>query len=153
MFGFGKKPGWNDVLNTTSDSYYRQGIYELMIPYGISYRKYQINTEAFRTRRGYCPTFYCGCTASMYRFAEEMSLSELPKGYPDWFIIAFPDVCSWGFRTDGQKAINELITTQFDCIDDMLEPGTDKLNVRTLKMLVDCYKSKNRVSRLECTEL
>lgn len=106
------KLGWNEILFTsTTPSYMASVIKEIMIPFGISAKKYQINK--------YCIDNCCKCNKNGDYATPSVvaTVSDLNYKYscircssmPLWYYYAFPDVFLWTLSDEGNSYFKKVI--------------------------------------------
>ena len=103
---------WNEILNNpTTPSYMASVIKEIMLPYGISAHKYQINKECIDN---VCKYSRNGDSATPSVIA---TVSDLNYKYscirhssmPLWYYYAFPDVFLWTISDEGTTYFKRVI--------------------------------------------
>ena len=140
---------WNEILNNpTTPSYMASVIKEIMLPYGISAHKYQINKECIDN---VCKYSRNGDSATPSVIA---TVSDLNYKYscirhssmPLWYYYAFPDVFLWTISDEGNTQKNADSDTNVHnkhCIRDSRHLFCKHLQIRFRN---SCYKSNNKAN-------
>lgn len=137
MFGIkSSKSKWEKIASESKDGYFRDGIRTLIIPYKVSLKWFTINAECLESGNTYNSNFYTGCTLSMQDWCDKPSCFR-PVGFPDWFLIAFPDVALW---MQGARGKN-YYCKHFDDIpeSEVIDQNNHRFKISFLKKLIDAY--------------
>jgi len=132
---------WNKYLNNDdmSDNF-KTIIKELFIPYKISPLKFNLNHEYNKTPSYLQSSFdqYLYIAPSLKRLKQMES--DIPLGFPKWFISTFPDVVFWAMSEKNQIILANNIEDDNEGI---------QLSINSLKKVIEIYQSITK-STIEC---
>ncbi len=140
-----KLENWNDILrDNKSPQNIKDLINEFMIPYKISPLKTILNKECYESPFGNFDMDSSLHIAPTLKKLKENNF-DIPMGYPNWFIISFPDVVFWAMKGYG----HEIIMKKFNTLnDDEINDG-NYICANLLHYIIKLYlKSTNKL--LEC---
>lgn len=136
---------YNDYLNDNEVSdYFKQIIIEFLLPFKISFLKFNLNMEYFDD------PFPTDIHNQHKHIAPSLKLLkqepwDIPLGYPAWFISAFPDVVCWARRGTGK----DLIFSKLEGLsEDQLIEGKH-IKRKILLLIINMYL-ENTNEGLEC---
>lgn len=143
MFGINSsKSKWEKVASESHDGYFRDGIRTLIIPFKVSPKKFAINADCMEIGNTYSYNYCSGCTLSMQEWCL-MPQWNRPMGFPDWFLIAFPDVALWLQHQDGRNFAN----SNFGDIPDseIMDKNVGRFKISFLKQLIEAYLKRKKL--------
>ncbi len=139
---------YNDYLdNPKIPCFFKGLIKNILIPYKISLLKFIFNTEYFE--KPYPADFlydHKHIAPSLKKIKEESI--DIPMGYPNWFVVVFPDVALWAIKGSGKSVVkNKLKNLSAKDLDD-----SNHLRVHLLEYIVELYLRKTN-KPLECKNI
>lgn len=129
---------WNAYLEDDNmDVYFKTAITELYLYYKISPMKVNLNLGYIQESDFYTDLFL-DIAPSLKRL--KPMFSNIPLGYPRWFLISFPDVLFWAMNENNQMFI----------INNLKDDNDGKfLSINSLKFIIELYLERTK-KQLEC---
>lgn len=132
---------WDEYLdNEGVNAQFKDVVKEILRHFKISHMKFLLNDEYFHTPSPALSSFdpYLYIAPSLKRLKQMES--NIPLGYPRWFISAFPDVAFWAMSERNQIQIMNIVKNDND---------SRYININSLKKIIELYQSVSKNS-LEC---
>ncbi len=148
--------GFQDVLNESKtfseeDKYLIEYL-QLLVRYDMSYIKHFLNAEYHRERHMILPEKGWIHISPSLRDISNNSSGPIPMGYPEWFIIMFPDVILWASYNDGNKLIlNWLEDLEYNKEIELVDPVTKKFTIFILEEMIKKFLRYHNY--LECSRV
>lgn len=143
MFGLNSsKSKWEKMADQCGDSYFRDGIRTLFIPYKISPKKFVINLNCMEIGNSYSYEYQSASTMTLGEWCM-MPQWQRPMGFTEWFLAAFPDVAYWMQTAPGHDYVSE----KFDNLPEyeIIDSSVRRFRISFLKQLIDAYLSKSKL--------
>lgn len=132
------------LSNPDIDSYLKEVIRWFLKPYKISFLKWTLNDDYFRTPFPVDLKYNHSYIAPTLRKIKQDS-TKRAMGYPNWFYAAFPDVLEWAAGKTGGEYIVNLFSKYSE--EELVE--NNELRFEVLIKIVDSYIEKTK-KPLEC---
>jgi len=123
----------------------------LMVKYDMSYIKHFLNVEYHQKGHMTIPNNgWIHISPSLRDLSNRFD--PIPMGYPEWFILMFPDVILWASYNDGHKLIlNWMEDLENNKKIELLDPETNKLSLFILEEMIKKYLRYHKY--LECSRI
>lgn len=119
---------------------------KFFVKYNISFLKYELNNEYFKNKHLYfSDANWEHIAPSLIKIIKEFGPP--PIGYPEWFLLGFPDVVYWASYSDGLQVIIKALRSYDES--ELRNNKNSQLSLKALSIIIEYFQKNQPVFECE----